>query len=46
MYSCLKKYCDETRTNYAELMSDILKIQSDLEKKGDKMQFVKLELAE
>ena len=35
MYSCLKKYCDETKTNYAELMGDVLKIQSDFEKKGD-----------
>ena len=29
MYSCLRKYCDETKTNYEELMSDVLKIQSN-----------------
>ena len=33
MYSCLKRYCDETKTNYAELMSDVLRIQSDFKKK-------------
>ena len=35
MYNYLRKYCDETKTNYEELMSDILKIQSNNEKNGD-----------
>ena len=35
MYSCLKKFCDETKTNYEELMNDVSKIQSDIGKNGD-----------
>lgn len=35
MYSYLKKHCDETKTNYAELMSDVSRIQSDVQKNGD-----------
>ena len=35
MYSCLRKYGDEIKTNYTELMSDILKIESDCTKNGD-----------
>lgn len=31
MYSCLRKHCDETKTNYGELMCDVLKVQSDQE---------------
>jgi len=34
MYSCLRKYCDETATNYLELMNDVKKIQSDFKKDG------------
>ena len=26
MYCYLRKYCDETKTNYAELMNDVLKL--------------------
>ena len=32
MYTCLRKYCDEKKTNYGELINDVLKLQSDLEK--------------
>jgi hypothetical protein len=32
MHTCLRKYCDETKTNYPDLMRDVLKLQSDLEK--------------
>ena len=32
MYTCLRKYCDEKKTNYGELINDALKLQSDLEK--------------
>ena len=35
MYSCLRKHCNETKTNYAELVSDVLKIQSDFKKNRD-----------
>jgi len=35
MYSCLRKYCDKTKTNYAQLMSDVLKIRSDFKKNGN-----------
>ena len=32
MYNYLRQYCDETKTNYEELMSDILEIQSNLKR--------------
>ena len=32
MYTCLKGYCNETKTNYIELIDDVLKLQSNLEK--------------
>ena len=35
MYSCLRKYCDKMKTNYAELMEDVSRIQSDLDKDED-----------
>ena len=35
LYSCLRKYCGEIKANYAELMSDISRIQSDFKKSGD-----------
>ena len=31
MYTCLRKYCDETKTNYLDLIRDVLKLQSELE---------------
>ena len=31
MYSCLRKHCNETKTNYGKLMCDVSKIQSDQE---------------
>ena len=32
MYTCLRKYCDKTKINYGDLINDVLKLQSDLEK--------------
>ena len=32
MYTCLRKYCDKTKINYGELIHNVLKLQSDLEK--------------
>ena len=32
MYTCLRKYCDKTKINYGDLIHDVLKLQSDLEK--------------
>lgn len=32
MYSCLRKYCNETINNYKEIMCDVLKIQSNEER--------------
>jgi hypothetical protein len=32
MYGCLRKYCEEMKTSYADLMLDVSQIQSDLEK--------------
>ncbi len=32
MYGCLRKYCEEMKASYADLMLDVSKIQSDLEK--------------
>jgi len=31
MYSCLKKYCDRTKTNYVDLMNDVSKLQDDIQ---------------
>ena len=35
MYNYLRKYCDATENSYEELMSDVLEIQSNIEKNGD-----------
>ena len=32
MYACLRKYCDKTKVNYGELIDDVSKLQSNLEK--------------
>ena len=32
MYGCLRKYCEEMKASYADLMLDVSQIQSDLEK--------------
>jgi hypothetical protein len=32
MYGCLRKYCEEMKTSYADLMLDVSQMQSDLEK--------------
>ena len=32
MYTCLRKYCDKTKVNYGELIDDVSKLQSNLEK--------------
>ena len=32
MYSCLRKYCDQIKYNYAEIIEDVLRLQSDIEK--------------
>jgi len=32
MYTCLRKYCDKTKVNYSELIDDVSKLQSNLEK--------------
>ena len=30
MYKCLRKYCDETKLNYDEILKDVLNLQSNL----------------
>jgi hypothetical protein len=32
MFSCLRKYCDQVKFNYAEIIEDVLRLQSNLEK--------------
>jgi hypothetical protein len=32
MYTCLRKYCDKMNVNYVELIGDVVKLQSNLEK--------------
>ncbi len=32
MYGCLRKYCEEMKASYADLMMDVSQIQSDLER--------------
>ena len=36
MYTCLRKHCDKTKVNYGELIDDVSKLQSNLEKKEKK----------
>ena len=35
MYSCIRKFCDETKTDYAKLMNEVSRIQDNLEKDVD-----------
>ena len=32
MYACLRKYCDQAKVNYGEIIDDVLNLQSNLEK--------------
>ena len=32
MYACLRKYCDQAKVNYGEIIGDVLNLQSNLEK--------------
>ena len=36
MYTYLRKYCNKTIINYRELIHDVLNLQSNLEKKGER----------
>ena len=35
MYTCLRKYCDKTKINYGELIHDVSKLQSNIEKEEE-----------
>jgi hypothetical protein len=35
MYSCLRKYCDQMKFNYAEIIEDVLRLQSNIEKDAE-----------
>ena len=32
MYACLRKFCDQAKVNYGEIVNDVLNLQSNLEK--------------
>jgi len=40
MYTCLRKYCDETKISYGELIHDILTLQSNLKKEKKQNQMI------